>query len=76
MKISKEVREGELLPAWYGVAWRRWDANTAICYPVPLNVLCAWCRGVLIWLKHGGRIVPSNSREAYAQGLRDGKRAR
>ena len=75
MKIAKEVREGEMLPAWYGLARRRWDSNTAICYPIPLNVLYAWGYALLVWLKHGGRWVPVNPREAYAQGLRDAKRA-
>lgn len=75
MKIEKEVRQGEIIPGWYGVAWVRWEDDAAICYPMPLNLLVAAVRAIAIWMRHGYRAVPYNTREAYAQGLRDGKRS-
>lgn len=74
MKIAKEVRPGEIIPAWYGVAWVRWDKGASICYPMPLNLLVATSRGILLWMRYGYRPVPCGARDAYAQGLRDGKR--
>ena len=74
MKIAKEIRPNEILPAWYGVAWTRWEVDAAICYPMPLNLLVAAIRAIVIWMQHGYHIVPINARDAYAQGLRDGKR--
>lgn len=65
-----------MIPAWYGVAWMQWDVDVAVCLPIPLNLLAAAVRALAIWLRHGYRVVPLNAREAYAQGLRDGKRGR
>ena len=75
MKIAKEVRKGEVIPEWYGVAWVRWEVDEAICYPMPLNLLIAAARAIAIWMRYGYRAVPYNARDAYAQGLRDGKRS-
>lgn len=75
MRIAKEVRHGELIPKWYGVAWVRWEVDAAICYPMPLNLIVAAVRAVAIWMRYGYRAVPYNARDAYAQGLRDGKRS-
>lgn len=32
-------------------------------------------RAIAIWMRYGYRAVPLNARDAYAQGLRDGKRS-
>ena len=64
-----------MIPAWYGVAWIRYDNDSAVCYPVPLNLIAAALRGIWIWMRHGYRSVPSSTRDAYAQGLRDGMRS-
>lgn len=73
MRLAKEVHEGEIIPAWYGVAWVRFEVNAAVCYPMPLNLLVAAVRAFAIWMRYGYRAVPCNSRDAYAQGLRDGR---
>lgn len=75
LRIAKEVRQGQVIPAWYGVAWYRWDADLAICYPMPFNLVFAAIRAVVIWVRHGYRAMPYSARDAYAQGLRDGKRS-
>ncbi len=75
MKLAKEIEDCMMLPPWYGAAWRRMDRRTIVCYPIPLNVVFAWARGFAIWVRHGGRSVPANARDAYAQGLRDAKHA-
>jgi hypothetical protein len=73
MKIAKEVQQGSVIPAWYGIAWTRFESNTAICYPMPFNLLVATTRAIVVWMRYGYRIVPYNARDAYAQGVRDGK---
>lgn len=72
MKFIKEIFEGELIPAWYGLAWRKWQTNSTVCLPVPLNIVAALVRAIWIWAKHGARAVPINPRDAYAQGRKDG----
>ena len=75
MRIKKEIWHGEIIPAWYGVAWVRYDSDSAVCLPLPLNLIAATVRGIWIWMRHGYRSVPSNAMDAYAQGYADGKRS-
>jgi hypothetical protein len=75
MNIVKKVRQGEMLPAWYGCAWREWEMDRMVCLPIGLNVLCALMRRIYHLVKMGGISVPVDPRDAYAQGLRDGKRS-
>jgi hypothetical protein len=72
VQIVKRIRPAEMLPAFYGIAWRDWLRDEAICLPVPLNVLARLARAGWVWLRVGGLDVPLNSRDAYEQGLRDG----
>lgn len=72
MKIVKEIRHGELLPPWYGVAWRRFDVDTATCLPVPINLIAAIVRSCYYFIKHGHMAVSCNPRDAYEQGFHDG----
>jgi hypothetical protein len=39
--VRRIVREGEIFPRGYGIAWHRWDLGDAVCYPVPLNWVIA-----------------------------------
>lgn len=71
--MIKRISDGEIIPAWYGCAWRDWASNRMVCLPVPLNVLASYARGAYMWLRFGFMPVPSNPRDAYAQGLRDGR---
>jgi uncharacterized membrane protein len=70
--LVKYANNGELLPRFYGVAWFDWLTNRAVCLPLGINVLAALARSVYFSIKHAGRIVMANPRDAYAQGLRDG----
>lgn len=71
--LIKYANNGELLPRFYGVAWFDWPTNRAACLPLGLNVLAALVRSAYFSIKHGGRIVMANPRDAYAQGLRAGR---
>lgn len=72
MKIKK-ITNGELIPRFYGVAWFDWYRSQAVCLPLGLNVLAALGRSLYYSIKHAGRIVMANPRDAYAQGLSDGR---
>lgn len=73
VKIAKTITEGQLLPAWYGIAWRDFYRNTAVCYPVPLNLIAAVGRAAGMFAKHGARTVHSDPRAAYDQGFKAGR---
>lgn len=68
------IEEGERLPAWYGVAWRRWNGQS-VCMVMPLNALVRCVRAIIIWIRFGGCEVPVNPRDAYLQGYRDGRKS-
>lgn len=46
MGITREVRQGEIIPAWYGVAWVRFDRDVTVCLPMPLNLIAAAARAI------------------------------
>lgn len=71
--MLKKITNGQLIPRFYGVAWFRWQAGEAVCLPLGLNVLAALARTAYFSVKHAGRIVHASPRDAYAQGLRDGR---
>lgn len=71
MKFIKKVGPGEMLPAWYGIAWRNWLDNSATCLPVGFNLVAAMLLGMWIFIRHGGRALPMEQRAAYDQGRRD-----
>jgi len=72
--VQKAIKNGEMLPPFYGLAWYEYHRNIAICLPVPFNIVVAILRGCWLWIKHGWHGVANNPRDAYAQGYRDGKR--
>lgn len=72
-QIRKTIDCGSIIPPWYGVAWRDFYADRTVCYPIPLNIIASFVRGVIVWLKYGYKAVPVNPRDAYDQGYRDGK---
>lgn len=73
IQIIKRVSEGEILPPFYGVAWVDWLSNSAMCMPVPLNLVAQVLREVWFACKGGWQEVPRNPRAAYAQGFKDGR---
>lgn len=53
MKIVKLSEEGEPLPKWYGLAYRDFDRDARVFYPIPLNVLVALFMKVRYGFKYG-----------------------
>ena len=56
MNIKREIREGDLIPAWYGIAWTEYREGIlfASCLPIPFNLVIGWARRLYLWAKHGG----------------------
>ena len=69
------VSEGERIPAWYGIAWRRWNTYQSLCIVMPFNVIARCVRAIIIWVRIGSMEVPVNPRDAYLQGYGDGRRS-
>ena len=74
MKIIKHIADYEIIPNWYGVAWVDWMSNRRVCMPVPLNMVAGLARACYVFICVGYLTVPANPRDAYMQGLREGKR--
>lgn len=70
-RLVRRVREDEIIPALYGVAWQDWRARTVVVMPIPVNVVAGLLRSAWIFLRWGWRAVPACPRDAYAQGRRD-----
>jgi len=73
MTLKKLIREGEMIPKYYGIAYRNWDSLTAVCYPIPLNLIVGiWDRSIL-WLKHGHKLYENGYSKGYSEGYRGGR---
>jgi hypothetical protein len=72
VKIVKEIGHGHLIPPWYGVAWRKYDTDTATCLPIPINFIAAIVRSCFYFIKNGHLSISMSPRDAYNQGFHDG----
>ena len=45
------IREAELIPRGYGVAWKEWDRNLIVCLPLGVNLVARWLRSAWHWTK-------------------------
>ena len=55
MKVKKvigrrELVEGSRIPWGYGLSYRPFDRDVAVCYPVPLHLIVRWCRDLWFWI--------------------------
>jgi hypothetical protein len=68
--MRRFVRALDVIPRGYGVAYRAWDRDGAVCYPIPLNWLVRWARGAMIWLRFPERATryEAANRAAYDRG--------
>lgn len=48
--LKRLVRPCEMAPWGYGLAYREFNMNVAVCYPVPLNLVIRWARNLFFWL--------------------------
>ena len=53
MKLIKMVRNGVIIPPWYGVAYVSLDKDQAVCLPIPLNIVVGLCVRIRSFFKQG-----------------------
>lgn len=69
----RRIRELDIMPDGYGVAWLEWHQRTAICAPVPFNRLLGWVhRYYSNWRAYR---TPSLLDAAFTAGLAAGREA-
>jgi len=71
--LIKRIADGEMIPRFYGLAWRDYYRNKAVCLPLGFNLIAGLVRSVYVSLMHGSKAVASNPRDAYHQGLAAGR---
>jgi hypothetical protein len=49
--MKKEITEHQLLPAFYGVAYRDYRRNKIVCYPLLINLIVILWRKTVYWLR-------------------------
>ena len=64
------VEDGAKVPRGYGFAWRDFDANCYVSYPIPFNVLFRGLRRFWHWMVGGFK--HSVIDEARLKGIREG----
>lgn len=74
--MKKIIHPDEVIPPWYGIAYRRYDLNHAVCYPLFINLLVMIIRAIFYALRYGHIGVRDDPRQAYAQGVADGQQSR
>lgn len=46
------IREGDIVPKFYGISHFDHCHGFAYCYPVPINLIVRWVRSVWVYLKN------------------------
>lgn len=65
----RQVKEGEMIPFGYGIAYYEYAWNSAVCYPIPFNFIARWVRRILFQLKNPG---PDGLDKKYNEGYSAG----
>ena len=68
--MQKIAYDGEMIPRFYGIAWREWNTYHRICYPIPFHLIIGFCR--FIYIRISIFTFPNDYLEAYRRGYRDG----
>ena len=71
--LIKRISQGDMIPRFYGVAWRDYYRNQAVCLPIGLNLIAALVRMVYHRIQYPGDIVVSDPHDAYHQGYKAGR---
>ncbi len=75
MKLKAiKVYEGEVIPKWYGFAWREYAEAAIVVYPIPFNFVARFIRYLYFSLSQAGaKNIDKNYMVGYERGklLRD-----
>jgi len=70
--MRKLIREKEMIPKGYGIAWIESDRLVVVAYPIPLNIIFAHIRKVWLWLQQGDWYKTGYDK-GYALGKEEGR---
>lgn len=56
--MKKRISRGELIPPFYGIAYRDYDKDLIICYPIFINLIIILYRDFKFWLKNPKGNIP------------------
>jgi hypothetical protein len=45
--LTKRIKQGEVIPRWYGIAYWEDLGNVAVCAPIPFNALVCIGRNIV-----------------------------
>lgn len=69
----RQIREGEMIPRFSGIAWKNFESLSVVVLPVPVNVIARWGRTFWFWLRVGywnPSLLERVSDNAYTAGRR------
>src|SRR5258708_6761486 len=72
---QRRLYEGDVIPWFYGVAWRNFTSNTFTCYIMPFNWVFRWCRDFYWFLAQGPEYqtkIEKMKDEIFQNGYRTG----
>lgn len=65
--MIKRIKEGQLIPRGYGIAWHDFMSGQYSCLPIGINVVAAFARNMYLWLRYGHlQTIACDSRDAAA----------
>jgi flagellar biosynthesis/type III secretory pathway protein FliH len=69
---SRQVRQGEMMPRFYGLAYYEFHRDEQVAYLIPFNLIVRWARDLAWLVKRGKKSALS---ESYERGYREGSQA-
>lgn len=76
MELVKRIKEGEMCPAWYGLAYIDYLRNEGVCMPLGISLVVGLSRALALTLISSYRDIISNPRAVYTQGFIDGRNSK
>jgi hypothetical protein len=71
-QLFRLIREGEVVPSWYGMAWQDWIMGGYWAAPIFLALPIGVARYLWAGLRTGSHAVARDTRVAYLDGIQQG----
>jgi hypothetical protein len=71
-QLLQFIVPGQVIPAWYGLAWYDWQRNGHYALPIFLALPCGVARWLWAGLRTGSKAMAIDSRVAYLDGIQQG----
>lgn len=52
--MAMDIGEAEMIPRWYGIAYRDFDRDTKVAYPIIIHWIVRYGRDLLYWIRWVG----------------------